>query len=147
MAVNDIFGPPKIADMGPRGVSARVSITPGPTETLHLVQIQGGAAANMQFDLSFDDNVLATVYGDKLTTMTVTGVSFPDDVMCEGTPPDILQYYQDYKAQRDDIPEVSIGFNNQVFKGVLADMSIAPYNVQSVDAFAVTLVVYGRLAS
>lgn len=147
MATNDIFGPPKIADFGPRGVSARVRISPGPTETLHLVQIQGGASANMQFDLSFDDNIFATVYGDKLTTMTVTGVSFPADVMCEGTPPDILQYFQDYKATRDDIPEVSIGFNDHVFKGVLVDMNIAPYNVQSVDAFAVTLVVYGRLAS
>jgi hypothetical protein len=101
----------------------------------------------MQFDLSFDDNVFATVYGDKLTTFTVTGVSFPDDVMCDGTPPDIIDYYQTYKARRDQIVEVSIGFNNAVFKGVLVDMSVNPYSLQSVDAFGVTLVVYGRLAS
>lgn len=146
MAVKDIFGPPKIADAGPRGVSARVRISPGPSETLHFVQIQGGASANMQFDLSFNDNVFATVYGDKLTTFTVTGVSFPDDVMCDGTPPDIIAYYQTYKARRDQIPEVSIGFNNAVFTGVLVDMSVNPYNIQSVDAFGVTLTVYGRLA-
>lgn len=146
MAVTDILGPPKIADVGPRGMSARIRLSPGPTDTLQLVQIQGGASANTQFDLSFDDNIYATVFGDKMTTMTVTGVAFPDDVFCGGNPPDIIDYFQTYKARRDYITQVSIAFNNAVFTGVLVDMSVNPYNMQSVDAFGVTLVVYGRLA-
>lgn len=147
MANSDLFGAPKIADVGPRGVSARIKLTPGPSETLHLVQLQGSAAANMQFDLSFTDNVFATVYGDKLTTFSITGVSFPSDVMCDGTPPDIVEYYKQYKAQRSTIPQVSVGFNNFVFQGVLVEMSVSPYSLQSIDAFSVTLVIYGRIAS
>lgn len=143
----EVFGTPKIADAGPRGVSARITLTPGPSDTLHLVQIQGGASANMQFDLSLNDNVFATVYGDKLTTFTVTGVSFPDDVMCSGEMSDIIDYYMQNRASRAGITEVSVGFKNKVFQGVLVDMSVNPYSLQSVDAFSVTLTIYGRIAS
>ena len=142
----DVFGPPKIVDGGPRGVSARVLIAPGGATDLHIVSITGGAEANLQFDMTMSDDILVTVYGDKLTTMTITGVAFPKDVMCSGSPPDITSYYKQYKAKRGQTPtQVSVSFNDTVFAGVLTAMTVQPYNIQGIDAFACSLTIYGRL--
>lgn len=103
---------------------------------------------NYQIDLAMSDNMYLTVFGDKVTTLSFSGIAA--NITCSSSgqkKPDITSLYKKYKASNSGDPAViSIAYgSNFVFKGALIGMSMQPYNVASgVNAFVFTLKVVGR---
>ena len=101
---------------------------------------------NYQIDLSMSNKMYLTIFGDKVTTLSFSGIAA--NFTCGGSKgSDITSLYKKYKASKSESPAtISVSYgSNFVFKGVLIGMSMQPYNVASgVNAFVFTLKVIGR---
>ena len=113
-----------------------------------ISNVSATGEVNYQIDLAMSDDMYLTVFGDKITTLSFSGIA--TDVSCDsggGKKADISSLYKKYKASNSGDPTViSISYgSNFVFKGVLIGMSMQPYNVASgVNAFVFTLKIVGR---
>jgi len=116
-------------------------------DTVLLISVTGAAGVNYQMDLTFSNSMFTTIFGDKVTQTSFTGVAFPG--MCPGSEKynSISNFFSKYKASNGSDPAViTLGYNNGdfVFTGMLTDMQLNPYNNNDTDGFSFTMAVTGR---
>lgn len=102
---------------------------------------------NYQIDLSMSNSMFLTVFGDKITTLSFSGIA--TNVACSSgsSKSDISSLYKKYKASKSgDAAIISVSYgSNFVYKGVMIGMSLQPYKVsEGVNAFVFTLKLVGK---
>jgi hypothetical protein len=127
-----------------------------------------GAAADVQLDRTFDDDILVTGFGQKITALKIAGISMGDlgDAVCdnakeeaaaggsgsvdETTLPGLyLKYHAGNRLkQGEKVPLVSVVYGGTVFEGFLTGLTQSPYTISDAGAFDViqyTLTITGSL--
>lgn len=103
---------------------------------------------NYQIDLSMSDSMYLTIFGDKVTTLSFSGIA--TNLACDSGGShgsDIASLYKQHKASKSGSPSIiSISYgSNFVFKGIMIGMSLQPYKVsEGVNAFVFTLKIVGK---
>lgn len=151
MAENrDIFGTVKVAgmpDFKKIGVPCTITGTSGDAATMHLIKIQGEGAVNLQIDQSFSGKVYTTIFGDKVTNVTFTGISWPTGALCPADSSlNLNTFYSKNKASAGGAPkQIYVSFDGNVFKGILVKEDIFPYQVDNgIDAYSYQLTLVGK---
>ena len=109
--------------------------------------IEGSAASDVQIDTSFGGHMFVSAFGEKLTNMSFSCLSFPQD-SCGITLASVTELYTKYRAGTNvPTPLVSIVFDGSTFKGLLTGMALRPYQLATgiQDALAFTLSVTGKI--
>ena len=115
------------------------------TDDIHLLSVSGQGQSNVQMDLTFDNNMIVTAFGEKLTSLTFQGISVPST--CDGAPVvgDLGAFYRKYRAgtNKTNTPVVQVSLQENVFKGILIGMTIQPYKLSEIDVLLYGLTVQG----
>jgi len=117
-------------------------------DQVFLLSVTGSGAVNLQIDMNFSNTLFVTVFGDKLTPLTFRGLALPS--ICEDgqEASAIAGLYNRYKASAGgDVHVLTVAYNKGdfVFKGILTQMSIQPYNQSGADGFVFDLTLQGRV--
>lgn len=113
-----------------------------------ISNVSATGEVNYQIDLSMSDSMYLTVFGDKITTLSFSGIA--TNLLCGSggsSKSDISSLYKKYKASKSGSPTIiSVSYgSNFVFKGALIGISMQPYKVsEGVNAFVFTLKIIGR---
>lgn len=121
------------------------------------------AASDVQIDRSFDDDLLVTGFGQKVTNLQLAGVSLEDSNVdvCKnanetlanatgvGTLPELyLKYHAGKRAGQSKVPIVKVVYAGVVFEGFLIGLTQSPYTIsdgRNLDVLQYTLTIAGSL--
>lgn len=120
------------------------------TDELWLLSVSGSGSVNLQVDVNFSNALFVTVFGDKLTNLTFRGLAVPTACADTGTGNSIIGFFSKYKAgAKATIDVIAVAYNKGdfVFKGILTDMNLNPYDQAGLDAFTFDMTILGRVAS
>jgi hypothetical protein len=124
----------------------------------HLVTQQVQAAADVQIDKTFDDDILVTSFGQKLLPMQLTCIALPDG-LCDGaaegsdgiSEDSLAAMYKNRHAGRkgsgNKVTKIAVVFDKVTFEGILMSLSQVPHNLSngaSIDIFRYTLSIMGN---
>ena len=117
-----------------------------------LLSITGSGEVNLQFDMNFSNDVFVTVFGDKLTALSFSGIVLAND-WCPDSKEEggksLMAFFNKYKASADPsrIAEITISHSSGdfVFKGVLVRVQTGPYTQKGANGYTFTLTVQGQV--
>lgn len=147
MANNYIFEKAQAApikDSKRAGTPCTVEATGGDVRSMHLISIRAGYSRNMQIDQSLSGVLYKTYFGDKVTTLTFQGISWPKGVLCNNQSTGNLAAF--FQANKQKGTNIRVAFDNNIFDGVLSDVAIQPYTggIQGMDGYAYDLTIIGK---
>lgn len=124
------------------------------------------AASDVQIDRTFNDDLLVTGFGQKVTPLQLAGISLRDSnaALCENatgqfgtskglnatTLPELYLKYHAGKRRKKDksVPIVKVVYQGVVFEGYLVGLTQSPYTIsdgKALDVIQYTLTVMGSL--
>lgn len=123
------------------------------------------AASDVQVDRSFDDDLLVTGFGQKVTNMQLAGVSLADSNLevCDSAkklvgenalagvktlPEFYLKYHAGKRRGTDTVPIMEVVYMGAVFEGFLVGLNQSPYTIsdgKNLDVIQYTLTIFGSL--
>ncbi len=111
---------------------------------IHLMSVSGSGESNVQLDVTFDEDMLITAFGEKITPMTFQGISVPSSCGSVAAA-DLGAFYRKYRAgtNKKKTPVVQISLAENVFKGVLVGLQVQPYKLSEIDVIMYGLTVRG----
>jgi len=124
----------------------------------HLLTQQVQAAADVQIDKTFDDDILVTSFGQKLLPMQLTCIALPPDLCpdaSEGsngvTEDTLAKLYRNRhagrKGQGGKVTKIAVVFDKVTFDGILMSLTQVPHNLSNganLDVFRYTLSIMGN---
>ena len=118
------------------------------TDQIHLLSVVGAGESNVQLDITFDNDMLITAFGEKITPLTFRGISIP--ASCDsGDASDLGAFYRRYRAgtNKTKTPIVQVSLAENVFQGVLVGLVVEPYKLSEIDVLMYGLTVRGSFQS
>jgi len=116
------------------------------SDKMHLLSVEGTGQSNIQIDMTFNEHLIVTAFGERVTPLTFRGVSLPG--FCDSSVSDannLGAFYRKYRAgtNKTKTPVCQLSFEGNVFEGILTGMALNPYKLQDIDAFSYALTVQG----
>jgi len=119
---------------------------------IHLISQQVQAAADVQVDKTFDDDILVTSFGQKLLPMSLVCIALPANACSGASGGDSLAklYRNNHAGKRrasGKVSRITVGFDGETFDGILTAISQVPHNLSdgaSMDVFRYTLNIQGN---
>lgn len=149
----DIFGGSNIVQL--RGdydsIGPRVTIKVDGSrisDRMHILSAAGAGKSNIQIDLTFNEHIIITAFGEQVTNMVFDAVAMP--VSCDtgrtSSGYDMGAFYRKYRAgtNKNKTPIINISYDGNVFLGVLHAMQVKPYNLQDIDASLYSMTILGN---
>jgi len=124
----------------------------------HLLSQQVQAAADVQIDKTFSDDMLVTSFGQKLLPMSLACIALPDNLCSNAVEGSsgvsertLAQLYRNRHAGRrksnGKVTRITVAFDREVFDGILIGIQQVPHNLSdgaSIDVFRYTLIIQGN---
>jgi len=93
---------------------------------LFFLNFNGALQLNAQFNYSLVNDVWAYVFGDKLTSASITGLAIPNpcsDQTASSAPKDFIQFYKDHRLGYTTTP-IRITIGGMVLAGYFVGLNI-----------------------
>jgi len=129
----------------------------------HFLSTAFSAAADVQMDKTFGDEILVTGFGQKMTTLQLGGVALPDgDTVCdnikdsargvkEKTLPELyLRYHAGLLKADGEFALCQVVLSPTIFEGVIVGIQLSPYTLsdgKDMDLQQYTLTIMGTLVN